>query len=366
MDHALGPPPVTMDPESLNAMSRNFWNSAVPRAGIKLDVFALLESGEACSAGLSHHDLVQRIGANHRFLQAFLEACVALGLLELQEGTYRNSPAASSFLVKGKEQYVGDLILHITNHWEGWGRLAQLVKEGKTLLPFESGFVDVPTYWTDYMLGQHNRAEAGQGRELVQCVDLRNRKRMLDLGGGAASYSIALCESNPELHSVVVNQKEPLALARGLVDEHGLQGRITLLEGDFNAVDPGQDYDLVLISGVVLIKSEAECRSLFNTAYGALKPGGLVVVQDFMRIDHSPQRSFMDSLMDIYVLISFDAGAGDRFGDEVAGWLGDAGFRDMELKPLPTHLALVLGHKPEVMDRLSVKGSRVDTECWGL
>ena len=54
----------------------------------------------------------------------------------------------------------------------------------------------------------------------------------------------------------------------------------------------------------------------------------------------------MDSLMDIYVLISFDPGAGDRFGDEVAGWLEDAGFRDMELKPLPTHLALILGHKP--------------------
>ena len=184
MDHALGPPPLTMDPESLNVMSRNFWNSAILRAGIKLNVFALLETGASSSAGLSHHDLVQRIGANHRFLHAFLEACVALGLLELQDATYRNSPAASSFLIKGKEQYVGDLILHITNHWEGWGRLDQLVMEGKTLLPFESGFVDVPTYWTDYMLGQHNRAKSGQGRELAQNVDLRNRKECLTWAEG--------------------------------------------------------------------------------------------------------------------------------------------------------------------------------------
>ena len=293
--------------------------------------------------------LVQRIGANHRFLHAFLEACVALGLLELQNGTYRNSPAASSFLIEAKEQYVGDLILHITNHWDGWGRLDQLVMEGKTQVPFESGFVDVPTYWTDYMLGQHNRAKSGQGRELVQSVDLRNRKRMLDLGGGAASYSIALCEANPELHSVVIDQKEPLVLARELVDDHGLQSQVTLLEGDFNAMNLGQDYDVVLISGVVLIKSEEECRSLFKLAYDALKPGGLGIVQDFMRIDHSPQRSFLDSLMDIYVLISFGPGAGDRFGDEVAIWLGDAGFRDIELKSLPTHLALVLGYKPAQM-----------------
>ncbi len=223
----------------------------------------------------------------------------------------------------------------------------QLVMEGKTLLPFESGFVDAPTYWTDYMLGQHNRAKSGQGRELVESVNLRDKKRMLDLGGGAASYSIALCESNPQLHAVVVDQKEPLVLARELVDEHRLQDQITLQEGDFNTADLGRDYDVVLISGVVLIKSEAECRNLFKLSYDALLPGGLFIVQDFMRIDRSPQRSFMDSLMDIYVLISFDPGAGDRFGDEIAQWPGDAGFSSIELKPLPTHLALVMGHKPD-------------------
>ena len=51
-------------------------------------------------------------------------------------------------------------------------------------------------------------------------------------------------------------------------------------------------------------------------------------------------------LMDIYVLIAFDPGASDRFGDEVAAWLEDASFQNTELKPLPTHLALVLGTKP--------------------
>ena len=337
----MGFPPADLDLEVLNAMSRNFWNSAILRAGIKLDVFSLLEPD-----GMNHIQLSQRIGAAPRFLQAFLDACVALGLLVREGQKFRNSPAASSFLIKGKQQYVGDLILHITNHWTSWGRLDKLIKEGKTLLPFESGYVDVPTYWTDYMMGQHNRAAAGQGYHLVQTVDLRGRSRMLDLGGGVASYSIALCGANPELHAVVVDQKEPLVLAKGLMEEHGLQNRITLLEGDFNTIDLGRDYDVVLISGVVLIKSEDDCRRLFELAYRSLKPGGLVIVQDFMRIDHSPQCSFMDSLMDIYVLIAFDPGAGDRFGDEVAGWLEDGGFREPKLIPLPTHLALILAHRP--------------------
>ena len=336
-----GPPPVNLDPESLNAMSRNFWNSAVLRAAIKLDIFSILEEQR-----LTFDQVAEKIGADPRFLQAFLDACGALNLVQKEEAKYGNSASASRFLIKGKEQYVGDLILHITNHWDGWGQLDQLVRDGRTLLPFESGFVDVPTYWNDYMMGQHNRAAAGQAYHLVQSVDLAGRRRMLDLGGGAASYSIALCGANPQLHSVAVDREEPLELARGLVEQHGLQDQISLLEGDFNVVELGFDYDVVLISGVVLIKSKEQCRSLFKLAYDTLVPGGMVIVQDFMRVDHNPDRSFMDTMMDIYVLIAFDPGAGDRFGEEVAEWLVTAGFQNTRMIPLPTHLALVLADKP--------------------
>ena len=143
MSHSEGPPSVNLDPESLNAMSRNFWNSAVLRAAIKLDVFSIFEEQR-----LTFEQMAEKIGADPRFLQAFLDACVALKLVEKDEGTYGNSASASRFLIKGKEQYVGDLILHITNHWDGWGKLDQLVRDGRTLLPFDSGFVDESTLCT--------------------------------------------------------------------------------------------------------------------------------------------------------------------------------------------------------------------------
>ena len=69
-------------------------------------------------------------------------------------------------------------------------------------------------------------------------------------------------------------------------------------------------------------------------------------MQDFMRVDHSAGRSFLDTMMDMYVVVAFDPGAGDRFGDEVAGWLEDEGFVNTRQIPLPTHLALVLADKP--------------------
>ncbi|HJO82760.1 MAG: methyltransferase [SAR202 cluster bacterium] len=333
--------PTGLTPERINELSRNFWNSAVLRAGIKLGVFPLLEER-------SHtpDNLAAKIGANPRFVQAFLEACVELELAQNDGDSFCNSPLSSSFLLPGKHEYVGDLVLHITNYWHTWGNLDRLIVEGVTELPFENGFTDAATYWTDYMKGQHNRAAAGQGQHLVNTVDLTGRRKMLDLGGGAASYSIALCGANPKLNSRVIDQREPLEIAEPLVDDAGLEDRITLVEGDFFEMDLGADSDVVLISGVVLIVSEQDCRRAFRRAYDALAPGGMIIVQDFMRIDPRAERTFLDVMMDMYVLVGFDPGAGDRDGDEYASWLADAGFTSIDQTPLPTQLAVITGRKP--------------------
>ncbi len=329
-----------LDPERINELSRSFWNSAILRAGIKLGVFALLDMG-----GLTAEQVAHRIKASPRYVQAFLDSCIVLGLLDKQGDIYVDSPLASQSLVPGKDKYVGDLVLHITNHWETWGRLDKLIREGKTVLPFETGYVDAATYWRDYMWGQHNRALAGQAEQLVKTVDMNNKRRMLDLGGGAASYSIALCQANPRLESVVIDRREPLAIARQVVEKAGLQKRVRLVEGDFFTADLGRDSDVALISGVMMILSEDECHRLLQRTYGALVPGGQIIIQDFMRLDPSPGRRLMDTLMDLYTLIAFDPSGGDRTGEEVARWVQEAGFGSVSMVPLPTHLAIITGEK---------------------
>ena len=333
--------PVGLGAEPINELARCFWYSAMLRAGIKMCVFNLLEEGK-----LTFDEVAQQIGASPRYVRAFLEACVGLDLLEKQGNRYANSPMAANFLVKGKREYVGDHALHHTNTWALWGRLDEIIKSGESQLPFETGYVDASTYWNNYIMGQHNRAASGQAYHLVENVDLRGRRKLVDLGGGAASYSIALCGANPDLQAVVTERKEPLSIARPLVEEHGLQDRIRLLEGDFFDLELDRDFDVALISGVVLIKSEEDCRRLIKLAYDLLLPGGLVIVQDYMRLDDSSERRRLDALENMYVLVAFDPGAEDRDGDVVASWLQDAGFVDTRMIPLPTQLALITAQKP--------------------
>ena len=332
---------VRTSPEWVNELSRQYWNSAIVRAGINLKLFPLLEIEP-----LNSKQVAERLEAAPRFVEAFLEAGAALGLLEkADDDRYSNSPESAAHLVPGKQGYVGDLVLHITNHWNSWGKLDELITEGRTELPFENGFTDVRGYWTDYMNGQHNRAESGQSDNLVRSVDLSGKKKMLDLGGGAGSYSIALCQHNPELTAYVVDAKEPVEIAAEQIAESGLEDRVIPVEGDFDQIELGNDSDVVLISGVVLIKGEEECRRLFRRAYDALAPGGMVIVQDFMRVDFSDKRSFMDTMMDMYVLIAFSPGAGDRHGEEYVSWLAEAGFSNIKETALPTQLAIITAEK---------------------
>ena len=333
--------PLELDAEPVNELARCFWYSSILRAGIKLGTFDLLEN-EMLTSG----EVAERISAAPGYVHAFLDSCVVLDLLEMHGDKYVNSPLASKFLVEGKKEYVGDHALHHTNTWALWGRLDEIIKEGKTQLPYETGYVDASTYWTNYMMGQHNRAASGQAYYLVKNLNLRGRQKLLDLGGGTASYSIALCGANPQLRAVVVDRKEPLSIARPLVEEHDLQDRITLLEGDLFAVTLEKDFDAALISGVVLITSEKDCRGLFELAYQSLLPGGLIILQDYMRVDYSPERRKLDTLENMYVKLAFDPDAEDRDGELVASWLADAGFENPKMIPLPTQLALITAEKP--------------------
>ena len=174
---------------------------------------------------------------------------MVLDLLDNKDGRYTNSPMTSKFLVKGKSGYVDDHALHHTNTWASCGRLDEVIKEGEALLPYVTGWVDPATYWNDYMIGQHNRATSGQAHYLVQNLDISDRRKLTDLVGGAASYSIALCKANHELKAVVVDQKEPLDISEPLVEGCNFQNRITLLAGDFFETHLGSGYDVCLISG---------------------------------------------------------------------------------------------------------------------
>ena len=320
-----------------------FWNTAVLRAGITLGIFSLLEEKQPCSDEF----IIKHLNSDPKFTHSFLEACVVLGFLEKDGNEDKNTQDTSDRLIPGKVDYLGDLALHITNYWSSWGKLDQLIIEGRTELPFENGFVDAPTYWKDYMYGQHNRAESGQINNLIQNTDLTGRKKILDVGGGMGSYSIPLCQAYPNLQVCLLDAKEPLELAQKQVEEKKVGDRVLLKEGDFHTMELDTDYDVVLISGVFSVTNEEENRQICARAFEVLQPGGLVIIQDFSQIGENKEKHFLDTMMDLYVKIAFSPRAGDFTGEEVVSWLTNVGFENHKQILLPTQLNIITAEKPQ-------------------
>ncbi len=76
--------------------------------------------------------LRRRLGLHERSARDFLDALVALGMLERQDGVYRNTAATDLFLDRDKPTYVGG-ILEMANHrlYGFWGGLTEALRTGQ-------------------------------------------------------------------------------------------------------------------------------------------------------------------------------------------------------------------------------------------
>ena len=80
-------------PERLVQLGLGFWASKTLLSAVELGVFSCLATGPRDAA-----ELTEALGLHPRSALDFLDALVALNLLEREDGKYRNTPDAQLFL----------------------------------------------------------------------------------------------------------------------------------------------------------------------------------------------------------------------------------------------------------------------------
>ena len=116
-----------LTPEGILQLGLGFWTSKTLLSAVELGVFTELGCGP-----LSVDDLMARIGLHRRSARDFLDALVALGMLERGSGCYANAPAADLFLDRNKQAYVGGM-LEMANArlYPFWAGLTDALQTGK-------------------------------------------------------------------------------------------------------------------------------------------------------------------------------------------------------------------------------------------
>src|ERR1700757_1837557 len=114
-------------PEHILQTGLAFWASKTLLSAVEMEVFTELAKGPE-----SLESLTGRLGLHPRSSRDFLDALVALGFLERQNGSYANTPSSNTFLDKRKPSYVGGM-LEMANKrlFHHWGHLTTALRTGE-------------------------------------------------------------------------------------------------------------------------------------------------------------------------------------------------------------------------------------------
>jgi hypothetical protein len=316
-------------------------SSMVLFAATELGVFTALANGDG-----TLESLTTACQAEREPLRMLLEACVAEGLVTTDGACYHNAAVTDAFLVRGRPTYGGHGLKYAEDLYPAWGRLADLVRTGRPVIDPESILGDDKEKTRAFILAMHERAR-GLSAVLPHGADFSGRTRLLDIGGGPGTYSIALVQTTPGLHSTILDLPGVLEITREIVDQNGCANRVTLRPGNYLTSDFGTGFDAVLLSGMMHRETGATCQRLLAKSFDALEPGGLIVVSDvFFDSDSKNSPPFAIQFALNMMLTSHDGSAHAK--TEMARWLADAGFAQVEVRdlPPPNPHSLVVGFKP--------------------
>jgi ubiquinone/menaquinone biosynthesis C-methylase UbiE len=278
--------------------------------------------------------LSKKITTDGRATELLLNSLVAIGLLEKKERKYRNAAVSSRYLVKGKPDYQGDILRHNDILWDNWSGLDKVVKTGR---PHKKSHDH-----ESFILGMHNLA-LQKVKGVLKDLDVKGVKKVLDLGGGPGTYSVAFAKKKMDV--TLLDFPDTLRISKKVIVAAGVEKNVKLLPGDFMKDELGGGYDMIFISQIFHAYAADECISLLKKCRTSLNKGGRVVVQEF-HLDESRTGPMQGAVFAINMLVNTTNGR-TYTPNEMSSWMKRAGFGGTGKKVLD-ETVLITGTKKSI------------------
>ena len=322
-------------PERVMQITTGAWATSILGSAVQHGIFSALEAHPADAQAVAN-----KTGISLRGAQALLDGLTGLGLLSLSGGRYENSPDASAFLVKGKPSYLGGMAQVFLHDFPTWQNLPQAVKTG---LPSASNTSDVEDnpFWHVLV-----PAIAALSFPVAQMAAERlgiagaGAISWLDVGGGSGIWSAVWLGANKQAKANQLDWPNVNRIAHEFVGSFGVADRFHTIDGDFHTTDFGSGkYDFAIYAHIAHQESPEGNVENFRKFRKALKPGGTLIVNDFVLNDDRTGNPFA-MLFASQMLVASKNGFTYRQAD-YRDWLAQAGFKSVEIVPTHTPATLV-------------------------
>src|SRR5262245_52379715 len=112
-------------PDRIMRLINGYWATGVLAAASTHSIFTHLENGAGTAA-----ELATRAEISERGAQTLLDGLISVGLVELHEGRYRNTPEASTYLVEDTPVSLARFARLKLQHMGALTDLAEVVRVG--------------------------------------------------------------------------------------------------------------------------------------------------------------------------------------------------------------------------------------------
>src|SRR5215469_3725406 len=177
--------------ENLQAYHR----TAALKAAIELDIFRAIGQGTGDVPSLARH-----AKASERGMRILCDFLVVNGLLQKEDGHYRHTPSSAAFLDPASPACLASVVtfLSLRELREPCEHLADIVRNGRTVLPGQGTVEDENPVWVDFAqsMGPMMAPLAGPLGAVV-LEGHTGPMRVLDIAAGHGLFGIEIAKQNP-------------------------------------------------------------------------------------------------------------------------------------------------------------------------
>ena len=316
---------------------RVVWGLTLARTlltAVELGVFPALDGGARTA-----DELALTLGCDPEGLATLLGALTGFGALNRRDGRYRLTRESARYLTDRHGTNLSDALRMGEVLDRSYRQLTEVVRTGKRQ-DFHAGLNEEE--WGIYLRGLGALARM-TAAEVARALPLKDPRRLLDVAGGHAQFSVALCKRYPELQAELLDLPGGARVARELVAESPVAARVRVREGDLRQVPWGEGFDGVLLFNILHNLTEPDARAAVRRAHGALAEGGVLAILEGQHSGRTGNLSFQEAFGDIFFYALSESRTWPA--DTMRAWMREAGFRSVRSRKVWTlpGAALLIG-----------------------
>jgi hypothetical protein len=330
-------------PDAILELTLAFWGSKTLLSAVELGLFTELAKGPRDKDALR-----VSMGINERSVEDFLDALVALGMLDRKAGKYRNTPETDLFLDRNKPTYIGGVLEMANERLFGfWNSLTEGLRTGVPQNEAKQGGNLFEAIYGDPQklrgfLQAMTGLSLGSGRAMAERFPWKKYRTFIDVGGAQGGVPVQIALKHRHLTGGNFDLPVVGPIFEEYVRSFGLHDRLKFHPGDFFK-DPFPKADVIIMGHILHDWNLDEKKALIAKAYAALPKGGAFIVHEAL-IDDARRKKALGLLSSLNMLIETPGGF-DYTGADCKRWLKEAGFRRSKVVPLAGPDSMVIGIK---------------------